>query len=167
MTKNPNEYKDYNLQMNHVIDSITFGPTINQASIKKNFGHVDNGTHTIFNMFHKDGKVNENLKNEVEDKSQSYFYFMKLVPHVFVDKVDSDARNMNSYSYSLNHNKKESAGSPSMTIILDYAPVNMILIKEKKHLGDISIEICSIIGGVFVMFGLINSMCLNLRNKIK
>ena len=118
-------------------------------------------------MFHKDGKVNENLKNEVEDKSQSYYYFMKLVPHVFVDKLEHGSRQMNSYSYSLNHNKKESDGSPSMTIILDYAPVNMILIKDKKHLGDISIEICSIIGGVFVMFGLINSMCLNLRNKVK
>ena len=90
---------------------------------------------------------------------------MKLVPHVFIDKLDNGARQMNSYSYSLNHNKKE--GVPMLTIILDYAPVNMILIKDKKHLGDVSIEVCSIIGGVFVMFGLINSICLNFRNKIK
>lgn len=151
--------------MNHVVDSVSFGPTINQASIKRNFGHVDNGTHTIFNMFHKDGKVNENLKNEVEEKAQSYFYFMKLVPHLFIDKLDEGARQMHSYSYSLNHNKKD--GVPMMSIILDYAPVNMILIKDKKHIGDIAIEICSIIGGVFVMFGLINSMCLNIRNKLK
>ena len=66
MTKNPKEYKDFKLQMNHVIDSVTFGPTVNQDSIIKNFGHVDNGTHTIFNMFHKDGKVNEKLKEEFE-----------------------------------------------------------------------------------------------------
>ena len=35
---------------------------------------------------------------------KDYFYFMKLVPHVFVDQVVG--REFNAYSYSLNHNSK-------------------------------------------------------------
>jgi len=39
-------------------------------------------------MFKKDGKVNENLKNDPEDQAQDYYYFLKLVPHVFVDHIE-------------------------------------------------------------------------------
>lgn len=74
--------------MNHLVDSVTFGHQSQHADIRKFFGDIDNGTHTIFNMFKKDGKVNEDLKNEPEDKSQDYFYFLKLVPHVFVDHIE-------------------------------------------------------------------------------
>ena len=41
----------------------------------------------MFNMFMKDGKVNEGLKNQVEKVPQDYFYFMKVVPHRFIDKT--------------------------------------------------------------------------------
>lgn len=37
---------------------------------------------------------------EVKD----YFYFLKLVPHVFVDEIHQEE--YTSYSYSLNHNSK-------------------------------------------------------------
>jgi|TARA_B110000285_G_C14997233_1_gene549472 hypothetical protein len=55
--------------MNHVVDSLTFGHQSQHADIRKFFGDIDNGTHTIFNMFKKDGKVNEDLKNEPEEKA--------------------------------------------------------------------------------------------------
>lgn len=90
--------------MNHRINSLTFGDISQHDPIVANFGHADNGTHTIFNMFKKDGKVNEELKFKVEDEPQDYFYFIKLVPHVFVDTIGKTE--MTSYSYSLNHNKK-------------------------------------------------------------
>ena len=41
-------------------------------------------------------------QNDTELKD--YFYFMKLVPHIFVDKIH--AEEYSSYSYSLNHNSK-------------------------------------------------------------
>ena len=160
-----NKGQGYKLQMNHVVDSITFGHQSQHADIRKFFGEIDNGTHTIFNMFKKDGKVNEDLKNEPEEKAQDYFYFLKLVPHVFVDHIEQQQRY--SYSYSLNHNKKDSHGKTSLTIILDYAPINMILSKEWRPVGEFLTNSCSIVGGVFIIFGLVNSFALSIRNKLK
>jgi hypothetical protein len=151
--------------VNHVVDSLTFGHQSQHADIKKFFGTIDNGTHTIFNMFKKDGKVNENLKNDPEDQAQDYYYFVKLVPHTFVDHIEEQQRN--SYSYSLNHNKKDSASRPSLTIILDYAPINMILSKEWRPVGSFLTDMCSIVGGVIIIFGLLNSFALGVRNKLK
>ena len=48
---------------------MVFGHPNQHADIRKLFGEIDNGTHTIFNMFKKDGKVNEDLKNEPEEKA--------------------------------------------------------------------------------------------------
>ena len=56
-------------------------------------------------MFMKDGKVNENLKTQPESNTQDYFYFLKLVPHEFVDMIEKSKRS--TYSYSLGHNKKD------------------------------------------------------------
>lgn len=41
----------------------------------------------MFNMFMKDGKVKEDLKMNAEKEAQDYFYFLKLVPHQFVDMI--------------------------------------------------------------------------------
>jgi len=90
------------------------------------------------------------------------------VPHVFVDMIDK--KEWRSYSYSLAHNKKESNGGPftaSVNIILDYAPVKMILTKQQREFGQFAINMCSIIGGVFVICGLLNSMILGVVNKFK
>ena len=38
------------------------------------------------------------------DSNMDYYYFMKLVPHVFVDEIRNN--DYSSYSYSLNHNEK-------------------------------------------------------------
>ena len=83
----------------------------------------------------KDGKVNEQLKTQPEDSVQSYFYFAKLIPHTFVDMIKR--REWRSYSYSLAHNKKAS-DTPTfagLVIILDYAPVKMILTKQQREFG--------------------------------
>ena len=129
LESNPDKAK-YKIQLNHKVISLTFGDQIQQKAIKSRFGNIDNGTHTMFNMFHIDGKVNEDLKSFPEDKPQDYFYFIKMVPHIFVDMIEQ--REWRSYAYSLGHNKKESPTPTfaSVTIILDYAPIKMILTKQ-------------------------------------
>jgi len=39
-----------------------------------------------------------------DQMSKDYFYFLKLVPHIFVDEIHLEQ--YSSYSYSLNHNSK-------------------------------------------------------------
>lgn len=127
---------------------------------------MDDGQHTMFNMFAGD-KVNDNLKNEPEDTPQEYFYFLKLVPHVFVDHIEQVEHT--SYSYSLNHNKKDSEEKDlvSVTIIIDYAPIKMILSKQLRPTGSFLIDLCSIVGGVFIIFGLLNGFMLRCCAKCK
>jgi hypothetical protein len=90
--------------MNHMIKSLTFGHQSQHQKIKKLFGDVDEGQHTMFNMFDWGGKVNHELKFDIEKEEQLYFYFVKLVPHVFIDMMQF--AEWRSYSYSLAHNKK-------------------------------------------------------------
>ena len=119
----------------------------------------------MFNMF--ETKVNHDLKFEAEKDPQLYYYFVKLVPHVFVDMFKY--KEWRSYSYSLAHNKKE-AESPQMlglTIILDYAPVKMILTRQPREFGQFAINLCSIIGGGFIMGGLMNTFVIGIMNKCK
>ena len=71
------------------------------------------------------------------------------------------------YSYSLGHNKKDSDNLlfPSLVFILDYAPVKMILTKQEREVGRFMINMCSIVGGVFVIFGLLNGALLRIFGK--
>lgn len=88
------------LSLSHVLNGLAFGETSQHALIRKRFGHNE---HTSFDMMEL---VDDELyarDSEVKD----YFYFFKLVPHVFVDQVH--AEEFKSYSYSLNHNAKVSA----------------------------------------------------------
>ena len=39
-----------------------------------------------------------------DSASKDYFYFLKLVPHIFIDEIHDES--YHSYSYSLNHNSK-------------------------------------------------------------
>jgi hypothetical protein len=38
-------------------------------------------------MFRKNGKVVEGIRSTAEDQVQDYFYFLKLVPHEFMDFI--------------------------------------------------------------------------------
>lgn len=90
---------------------------------------------------------------------------MKLVPHAFIDQVDR-AEDY-TYSYSLNTNKKETKNNnePSISMILDYAPVKMILVRKWREIGNFMIACCSIIGGVFIIFGLLNTFFLKICGR--
>jgi hypothetical protein len=66
----------------HILNSLTFGDFSQQALIKKRFGNND---HTTFDMMEL---VDDSIYAKEEPGSiKDYFYFLKLVPHVFVDQV--------------------------------------------------------------------------------
>jgi len=65
---NQNLTSPYLVQLNHKINHISFGDKNQQNQIlRSDFAKVDDGAHTMFNMFGlKDGKVNDDLKTTVE-----------------------------------------------------------------------------------------------------
>jgi len=66
------------LSLSHVLNSLTFGETNQHNLIRKRFGHNE---HTSFDMMELVDDELYAYDNDVKD----YFYFFKLVPHVFVD----------------------------------------------------------------------------------
>ena len=118
----------------------------------------------MFNMF--EGESGER-NSQPDEEPQEFYYFLKIVPHEFVDYIEGTQKN--SYSYSLSNNKKrvDMPELQEVIMILDYAPVKMILSKEYLHTGQFLIDCCSIVGGVFVIFGLINTFLLRCRDKLK
>lgn len=87
------------MSLAHYYIGLTFGNTKNHNKIKQKFGDND---HTTFDMT---TKMEEKIYAQAED-AQDYYYFLKLVPHVFIDETSSET--FTSYSYSLNHNSKVS-----------------------------------------------------------
>lgn len=75
-----------------------------------------------------------------------------------------------SYTYALTMNKKSAGDNQSLSMvymIFDYSPVSMMFTKESMPLPRFLINVCAIVGGVFVVFGLINSTLLNLQKTAK
>jgi hypothetical protein len=53
--------------MNHKINHISYGSKNQQHQLlKSDFAKVDGGSHTMFNMFVRDGKVKDDLKTVPE-----------------------------------------------------------------------------------------------------
>ena len=51
---------------------------------------------------------------------------------------------------------------PSLVFQIMFAPINMVMTEESRSIGEFYIHVCSIIGGIFVIFGLVNSFMLKI-----
>lgn len=87
------------INLNHKLKSLTFGEVAQHIHILLRFGASD---HTNFDMV----KMVDDDIYANDEQRKDYFYFLKLVPHIFVDEINDDE--FRSYSYSLNHNSKQS-----------------------------------------------------------
>lgn len=81
-------------------------------------------------------------------------YFATAVPHIIYDQYNQ--RDLYSYSYSLNHNKRAHYDTPGVSLFYDFSPLTMRVTKRVNSTGKLAINICATICGVFVMFGMLN-----------
>ena len=99
-----------------------------------------------------------------------YFKFVSVVPHVFVDSsIRGSEVDYKSYSYALSENKKDADDDKSLTMvwfIFEFSPVSMLITKSSNTLARFLINICAIVGGVFVVFGFLNSALLGLNRQV-
>ena len=111
-----------------------------------------------WNSFDQDGLKYNNYK------------FAVVVPHVFVDNMkQGQERDFTSYSYSFTQNKKKAVPEHLLgaQISFDFSPVSMKITKEPKPLSRFVINLCAIVGGVFVVFGIINSSVQTFKHKLR
>lgn len=93
-----------------------------------------------------------------------------MVPHIFEDTSTDEQVDFRSYSYALTINKKPADKQPELNMVMmifEFSPVSMSITKSRAEFSRFLISICAIVGGVFVVFGLVNSGCLAIQKKVK
>lgn len=107
---------------------------------------------------------------EPEDEHFNNFKFAVVVPHTFIDETQPGAPTVNeSFSYSFTQNRKKADPQYLLQTYtsIDFSPVTMVITKSNKPLSKFLISLCAIIGGVFVMFGILNSFVQGSKRTIR
>lgn len=146
--------KSFQQQHVHVHDLQAFG------------GQKFNLTHYIKHLSFGDdypGIVNplDNVEH-IADKTQMMFqYYVKIVPTTYV-KVDSKILNTNQYSVT-KHSKvvggtTGESGLPGVFVIYEISPMMVKYTEKQRSFMHFLTGVCAIIGGVFTVAGIIDSM---------
>eukprot|EP00106_Octopus_bimaculoides_P002225 XP_014769667.1 PREDICTED: endoplasmic reticulum-Golgi intermediate compartment protein 3-like [Octopus bimaculoides] len=126
-----------------------------------------------FNMSHKVktlsfGKPYPGIMNPLDgvhvmaDKEQMMFqYFVKIVPTMYV-KIDGSIVHSNQFSVT-RHSKVVSSGFgdsglPGMFIMYELSPMMVSYTEKQRSFMHFLTGVCAIIGGIFTVAGLIDSM---------
>lgn len=155
-------YKHLKYQKKELFDKINFthnffflffGTVDLNQDILERFGFNEN---TAFNRVN----ILPDYTNDKEKKN--YDYFIKLIPHIFVDNIKGEK--YQAYQYSITSKSSDfdshSEGMPIVTLHYDFSPITMKIALERKSITHTLVHVCAIVGGVYVLFSLINRMLL-------
>ena len=166
----PEQFEKFSLE--HYFESLSFGDEQLGKQIIEHFS--DYPEHTRLDMVKDDAQANfvTVIQSQEEEKDHyNHFKYVSVVPHIFVDtSVEGHEVDYRSYSYALTTNKKPADGSQSLTMVyiaFDFSPVSMMFTKSRMPLSRFIINICAIVGGIFVVFGLLNSFLLQMQKTVK
>ena len=128
----------------HKINQISFGD-INLENIRKKFGkEIETLTHTL-----------TNIQREVKN-AKVHHYFLKIVPTKFItysgEKIDNYQYTYSSYpKYNLDE-------ISSIDFRYDISSITLEYKQYKERFINFFVHICAIIGGVFTIMGIIESI---------
>lgn len=98
--------------------------------------------------------------DEDEKHKYNYDYYLKIIPFMFLD--ENKGEKLFAYQYSISYTSKlEEEETNEMPIIMfnyDFSPITMKVVIHKKSFLRFITHICAIVGGVFVIFSIINSI---------
>jgi len=150
------------ISLNHKISMLNFGEINANDDILKRFKLDAESSKSGENAFNNP----KNLPNFIsETKRNNYDYFVKLIPHVFDDKINERKEKIG-YQYSMTSRARDfNADSNEMPIVIinyDFSPISMRFKLEAKSFLHFLTHICAIIGGVFVLFNILNNLLLKI-----
>lgn len=97
---------------------------------------------------------NNNLPN--------FDYYAKIVPHLLRNEIENTTK-LN-HQYSLNFANRRSEDNEMAMIMINYemSEVTTLITKKKKSISHFLTHLCAIVGGIFVIFSIINRIILSL-----
>jgi hypothetical protein len=143
----PNLYP--RITLSHKIKKFEVGNSTVEYSIYRRFGHSEYTDYSRFGEF----------PNQKVDNKHDFYYYMKIIPYLFVDEEKGTV--ITAYQYSLNFERNEYTESNKMheiRINYDFSPLTMKITRKKKYLWVALGNVCAIVGGVFVIFNLLNKL---------
>jgi hypothetical protein len=145
------------MYLNHKINVLNFGDAESNSYILDRFGYNDN---TAFDRSLTFPDYSSDLLYK------SYDYYVKLIPHLFIDNTIGEQ--FMSYQYSITSKAKDfnpngqAYEMPIIMINYDLSPITMKVTLDNKNILHSLTHICAIVGGVFVIFSIINRIILSL-----
>lgn len=143
------------IKMSHRINYLYFGDVSKDKSILSRFGYLTNDEN---NSSQNSFDQNKNLPNFAHDTArQNYDYYVKLIAHYL---VDTDYTSNLGYQFSMTTRKKDfdpdEEGMPIIMINYDLSPISMVIKREAKSFLHFLTHVCAIVGGVYVIFSILN-----------
>ena len=141
------------ISFSHQFNYLYFGDREVDRDVLKRFGIMD------YESFSGSGK----LPNYENGKSgQDYDYFIKLIPHILEDQIRG--KTYITYQYSITHRAteydevKEDNSMPIIQVNYDLSPITVKISVVRNSLTQTLTHVCAIVGGVFVIFSLLNKI---------
>mmetsp|Transcript_17657 Transcript_17657/g.31953 ORF Transcript_17657/g.31953 Transcript_17657/m.31953 type:complete len:347 (+) Transcript_17657:153-1193(+) len=138
------------INITHKVNHISFGADRDISYVKKTFP----GTGVVSPL---DGVVQvcEQQKDGTGIDSAIFEYYTKVVSTTYVPR---DAEPVHVYQFTANSNKIANQQMPSLYLRYDFSPVTVKYVEVKESLSHFLVQICAVIGGVFTVAGMLDSM---------
>jgi len=139
-----------NINITHHINHISFGEDKDISFVKNNF----KGTGIVAPLDGVHQVVAEKKTNTYAD-SAIYEYYTKVVPTTY---IPLDTEPLFVYQFTANSNKIMNQQMPSLYVRYDFSPVTVKYTERRESLSHFMVQICAVIGGVFTVAGVIDSL---------
>lgn len=150
------------ISLSHHFSLLNFGDTNYSTKFLDKFG-----LHDQYDNFNKVGT----LPNFDDEKWDSNFdYYVKIVPQIFDDEYTGEK--FTAYQYSLSGKKRKMetghnhSSMPILMINYDYSPVGVKYTLKKRYFSHLITNICALVGGVYVIFSILNGLLNNIVDFI-
>jgi len=143
------------MNVTHYVHDLSFGEqTHHLASVEEANTHALNGAYKVA------------LPDPDPQSGLSYEYYIKIVPTVY---EKSSTELIEAYQFVANSN--ELAGKyrlPAIYFRYEFSPITVKFSERRKSFSHFLVQVCAIVGGVFTVLGIVNSVLHNtLRTVLK
>ncbi|XP_055910259.1 endoplasmic reticulum-Golgi intermediate compartment protein 2 isoform X2 [Eupeodes corollae] len=104
----------------------------------------------------------------IDEESTTAQYFIKIVP----TEIQNTFSTFNTYQYSVTENirkldsSKNSYGSPGIYFKYDWSAIKVIVQSDRDNVVQFAVRLCSIIAGIIIVSGIINSLLVGAHKMI-
>ena len=140
-----------NVRLSHIFNTFYFGDIDEKTLLK--YGITPRG--------HYNEKKFNDLPNFLSNQeSKNYDYFIKIIPYELVD--ENRGTKMQTYQFSISYKESNfilnQDDMPMILVKYEFSPITMRVTLQGRDYLHFLTHICAIIGGVFVVFSILNSI---------